>query len=256
MQIEKSLIVDTLKKYIRKKLESYKPETRHMPFYSRFLGNNKINLFSIIHYLNDTFDVSIFEPIAKTIAQNKFKDVNTQVVAGCYITDNCQKVIQEIIDSLRSAEVSPNWESEYNMIKIAVSRGNKKRVKLTKVDIFLEDHDNTIYLFDLKTVKPNKGSFIEYKRTLLEWTASSLISNQDLNIKSMLALPYNPYHPKPYSRWTMAGMIDVNNEVKIGSEFWNFIGGEGTFEILLDSFEKAGIELRDELNNYFTSFNN
>lgn len=34
-----------------------------------------------------------------------------------------------------------------------------------------------------------------------------------------------------------------------------FLGGEGTYEILLDIFERVGIELRPEINEYFLKFN-
>ncbi len=36
--------------------------------------------------------------------------------------------------------------------------------------------------------------------------------------------------------------FDINNEVLIGREFWNFIGGEGTYEELLKLFRKFGEE--------------
>jgi hypothetical protein len=74
-------------------------------------------------------------------------------------------------------------------------------------------------LFDIKTAKPNKGGFKEFKRTLLEWTACILADNPNANINTLIAIPYNPYEPKPYSRWTMAGMLDLDNELKVAAEF-------------------------------------
>jgi type II restriction enzyme len=71
----------------------------------------------------------------------------------------------------------------------------------------------------------------------------------------MLAIPYNPFEPEPYKTWTMKGMIDTKHELKVADEFWNFLGGQGTYEELLDCFEKAGIELRSELDEYFGKFN-
>ena len=54
----------------------------------------------------------------------------------------------------------------------------------------------------------------------------------------------------------MAGMLDLKNELKVAEEFWDFIGGEGTFEGLLNCFERVGIELRDEIDEYFSRFKN
>jgi len=35
---------------------------------------------------------------------------------------------------------------------------------------------------------------------------------------------------------------------------WDFIGKEGTYEELLNCFERAGIELRPEIDAYFSKF--
>jgi type II restriction enzyme len=39
-------------------------------------------------------------------------------------------------------------------------------------------------------------------------------------------------------------------------EFWDFWGGGGAHEDLFDSFEDAGLELRPEIDNYFSKFRN
>lgn len=133
--------------------------------------------------------------------------------------------------------------------------GKKRQVKPTKVDLYLENKKGEVFFFDLKTVKPNKGGFKEYKRTLLEWVAAFLCVNPSMAIHTIIAIPYNPYAPKPYSRWTMAGMLDLKNELKVAEEFWDFLGGNGAYNDLLDCFEKVGIELRPEIDAYFQKYN-
>lgn len=53
----------------------------------------------------------------------------------------------------------------------------------------------------------------------------------------------------------MKGMLDLNEEVKIAEEFWDFLAGKETYKNLLDCFEQAGIELRPEIDKYFAKFN-
>jgi type II restriction enzyme len=53
----------------------------------------------------------------------------------------------------------------------------------------------------------------------------------------------------------MRGMLDLNNELKVGDEFWNFLGGKGTYQQLLGIFERVGIELRPEIDEYFERYN-
>ncbi len=82
----------------------------------------------------------------------------------------------------------------------------------------------------------------------------SIRTEPGLNIQTIIAIPYNPYEPEPYNRWTMRGMIDLQNELKVAKEFWDFLGGEGAYEDLLECFEQVGIELRDEIDAYFSRF--
>nr|WP_275897267.1 TdeIII family type II restriction endonuclease [Helicobacter suis] len=37
-------------------------------------------------------------------------------------------------------------------------------------------------------------------------------------------------------------MLDLKYELKVAKEFWDFLGGEGSYELLLNAFEQAGIE--------------
>ena len=78
--------------------------------------------------------------------------------------------------------------------------------------------------------------------------------NNKAKINTLVAIPYNPYEPKPYMRWTMRGMFDLDKELKVANEFWDFIGGNGAYQDLLDCFERVGIELRPEIDKYFEKF--
>jgi len=49
-------------------------------------------------------------------------------------------------------------------------------------------------------------------------------------------------------------MLDLDNELKVASEFWDFLGGKGAYVELLDCFERVGIELRTEIDEYFSKF--
>ena len=89
---------------------------------------------------------------------------------------------------------------------------------------------------------------------MLEWTAAIFALNPDAKVNTLIAIPYNPYEPEPYKRWTMRGMLDLDKELKVGKEFWDFIGGDGAYEELLDCFEKVGLEMREEIDNYFKKF--
>jgi len=216
-------------------------------------GKDRMALFSFIQSLNTTFGTSIFEPVAIELAKSRFSIVKNQFSLGNEIYEGYQQAIQQIINKLSTAECQPNKIEEIQRIKEA-RYGQKNTLKTVKVDLYLETSEGDIYLFDLKTAKPNITEFKSYKRTLLEWAAIVLTKNENAQVHSLIAIPYNPYEPKPYERWTIKGMLDDKQELLVGKEFWDFLGGKDTYEDLLDCFEKSGIEIRNDIDEYFSKF--
>ena len=119
------------------------------------------------------------------------------------------------------------------------------------MDLFLRDHDNNVYLIDLKTAKPNRTEFIAYKRTLLEWMAAFLHKEPTTYVRVIIAMPYNPYYPNDYNRWTGKNMLDRQEQLLVGKEFWNFLAVGDVHESLLACFQQIGEEMRDEIDGYF-----
>lgn len=248
-------IEDVLKGALRHKFQNYKPEPASMPFHTRLLGKDRIALYSFIHSLNTNFGTSIFEPVGLALAQKNFKMATAQAIAGKQISSIAQNEIQKIIDGLVTASTTPNKNEEIKRIRKVCQSGEMITVKPTRVDLMFESKEGAYYLFDIKTAKPNAGGFKEFKRTLLEWVAIILANKPDAEVNTFIAIPYNPYEPEPYTRWTMRGMLDLENELKVADEFWDFLGGKGTYKDLLDCFERVGIELRDEIDEYFAKYN-
>lgn len=257
MTLKDNIIKDielAIKDTIIKKLQTYKPETSHMPFHHRLLGKDRMALYSFIQSLNTTFGTSIFEPVTEILAKSKHKEVKRKYIAGDKISSEAQREIQNIINDLATGGNYPNKKEEIERIRKLSKIGEIVQVKLPVVDLYVRDEKDNIYFFDIKTVKPNIGEFKAYKRTLLEWIAVFLYENPDAKVNSCIAIPYNPYEPKPYERWTLKGMLDLKAELKVAKEFWDFLGGEGAYEEVLKCFESVGIELREEIDKYFAKF--
>jgi type II restriction enzyme len=250
-QIKK--VENTIRESLRNKFLTYKPETSNMPFHYRLLGRDRMALFSFIHSLNTTFGTSIFEPVSETLASLKFALAQKQFVVGDTITEQSQLEIQHIINELTTGK-NPNKVEEIERIRKVATSGKMNKLKTVKVDLCVKSNDGAVHLFDLKTAKPNISNFKDFKRTLLEWIAIYLSKHPDANVKSYIAIPYNPYEPKPYERWTLKGMLDLDNELKVAEEFWDFLGGEGSYLELLDCFERVGMELGPEIDKCFSKF--
>lgn len=248
-----SRIEEVIKNSLRKKFQSYKPETTNMPFHFRLLGRDRMALFSFIHSLNTTFGTSIFEPVAETVAGLRFSRAQKQFEVGNEISEQAQNEIQHIMNELTTGG-NPNKSQEIERIRKVCNKGKINKIRTVKVDLLVEDSSGKIHLFDLKTAKPNISNFKDFKRTLLEWIAIFLYKHPYADVNSYIAIPYNPYEPKPYERWTLKGMLDLEQELKVAEEFWDFLGGSGAYSEILDCFERAGVELRPEIDAYFSRF--
>lgn len=245
-------IQNVISNCLRNKFKNYVPQNNYMPFHFRLLGKDRMALYSFMQSLLTTFGTSIFEPVSAALAQTKFARVETQYVVGNTIYSQCQQCVQTIINEL-TIQAKPNKINELSRLNNSL-RGDINSLKPMKVDLFLETETGEQYLFDLKTAKPNKGDFQKYKQTLLEWAGITYTNDKDLKVHSLIAIPYNPYHPEPYQFWTLAGMLDLEEELMVDKRFWNFLGGEGAYDELLECFESVGIEMRDEIDAYFSRF--
>ena len=250
---QKAEIQQVISTCLRNKFKNYVPQNNFMPFHTRLLGKDRMALYSFMQSLLTTFGTSIFEPVAAALAKTRFAKVETQYVVGDSIYKSCQQSIQCIVNEL-TYKPKPDKKKELKELQKHLS-GSKNKLKPAKVDLFVQNADGEQYLFDLKTAKPNKGDFQKYKQTLLEWAGIALTQDNNANVHTLIAIPYNPYEPEPYQFWTMAGMLDIDEELKVAEGFWDFLGGKGAYNDLLNCFEKSGIELRPEIDKYFEKFN-
>ncbi len=253
-QDRKMAVINRLKLCLQNKFCNYRPETENMPFHYRLLGKDRMALFSFIQSLNTTFGSSIYEPIALELAEGRFKHAKMQVKPNNLISYGAQRKIQEIMDEITTAKRVPNSMQELAEIREVSQDGKANSVKLRNFDLYLESFDESLHFMDIKTVKPNIGGFEDYKRMLLTWAASEFHRNPNITVHPYIAIPYNPYEPKDYNRWTMRGIFDLHNEVLVAAEMWDFIGGPGSYTDLLDCFEIAGTELRPIIDQYFGRF--
>ena len=250
---QKSQIQQTIATCLRSKFQNYEAKDNFMPFHFRLLGKDRLALYSFMQSLLTTFGSSIFEPVAAALAKTQFAKVETQYVVGSSIFSECQQKVQSIINQL-TINPKPNKIEELKLLRQSLS-GNTNQLKPAKVDLFVENSDGEQFMFDLKTAKPNKGDFQKYKQTLLEWAGIAYTANKNAKVHTLIAIPYNPYEPQPYQFWTLAGMLDLQEELMVAENFWDFLGGTGAYNELLECFEKAGIELRSEIDEYFAKFN-
>ncbi len=171
------------------------------------------------------------------------------------IDQNTENYINKIHAELREGTRDPDTIETTKQIKQMVEESEHyEKDRDRTVDLYLKKFKKE-YLFDITTVKPNISKFSALKRKLLRWRGLRISCDKSIKIYSRLAIPYNPYHPKPYARWTLKGLYDLDNrEIMIGKDFWNFLANKDIYQNLLDVVEEVGDELNPQIEKFFKRF--
>ncbi|XOA43041.1 MAG: TdeIII family type II restriction endonuclease [Candidatus Nealsonbacteria bacterium] len=239
---QKQQIKGLLQQKIESKLKRYTRETTSMPFLTRLIQDSeKVAAYSFIHSLATTLGMSIYEDVSKIIASDSAKECFTKYDIGGVLSREQKSVIGNIVRELRNKERRVNSEREMKEVLSASPRDGKSQKEGRIADLYILKGGVEHYL-EIKTVKPNIDVFTKSKTKLLEW-----IARRRKPVKVFLAFPYNPYHPKPYERFTEQGVLERGKEFLIGEEYWNFLGGEDTFKQLLRLFDLVGKEFKEKI---------
>ena len=217
------------------KIKKYEPETDYAPFINSLIRDKpKLNSYSIIHSIQTSLGMSMHEQVSKRIAQygNKFDEAETQKDAEIMVSRKRVAKIDEILRQVTNGTRKPNRQTEQDEI-LAIDNDDLVAQKSEmRVDVYLRRGNDEFY-FDIKTVKPNKTGFNSHKKRILTW-----IARANKPITSAIVFPYNPYHPKPYKR--IGFDIMSPDDVMIGKDYWDFLGGKGCYEEVLDLYEQVG----------------
>ncbi len=235
-------IKELLRSKLNDKLSKYVRETTSMPFLVKLMQDSeKVASYSFIHSLATTLGMSVYEKISEIVALAHYDEVKTGYDVEGEITNEENSIISQILQEIKNGTRKANKEQEINEILKCKNNGGRK-IKV-RADLFLKKGNDEYYI-EIKTAKPNIDVFVKSKQKLLEWIA---LRKKEVN--TILAIPYNPYHPEPYSRFTMQGFLDEEKELYVAEKFWELLGGKGTYEEVLEIFDEVGKEFKEKIQN-------
>jgi hypothetical protein len=157
--------------------------------------------------------------------------------------------ISEVLNRLEHPEkgknrTKPDWKAEIEY----VLKGKGKRIPVTVVcDVYAEDRESKKkFAFELKSPLPNSDITKVSKEKIMKLYSMEpcLIDN------AYFVLPYNPYGMREQYSWTFpARWFDMKSDpvVLIGNEFWDMIGGQGTYRVFIDEINRLGKEYRSRI---------
>lgn len=191
-----------------------------------------------------------FEVLARLIATRAGHHAEQNHLTVGEITTTQADYIHDLLARLRSAGsgASPNWEEESRNVNQLRNLGPKIEISVVS-DLFLSRRDGTKEFYSIKTVKPNLDQTENAKRDCLRLIGMSATN------RPFFALPYNPYgQARDAYSWGFAQRLfnmHSDSVVLIGEEFWDHLGGMGTYELLLQAFVEVGRENSDVMEAFF-----
>jgi hypothetical protein len=230
---------------IQDKIRRYDPETESKPFFEAIFSKRTVNLASLIQSFYTSFGTSIYEQMAVILARkNAGYTAERQYILLGRIDPETETMINDLHLEILRTEHAGNKKKQIEKIRNSIKPASPKyRDPESIVDLFVKTPSGEEFYFDVTTVKPNIKEFRTLKKKLLRWVALRLSIDKSAKVNTALAIPYNPYYPKPYARWTAANLYDAR-EMLVGPDFWNFVAGEEAYEKLLDTFREVGKELK------------
>lgn len=239
---QKQKIKKILREKLISKLEEYEEaDDMNKPFYFKLFSKENVYMGSLLHSTY-TFLGSQWEYFAEIVAENNYESIDRRKSIKGKITDKTRSKIDNILDDLDYERESPNINKEKKEI-IESSKDGSSIKTSQQVDLYLKDK-NKEYFFEIKTAKPNKNEVKAAKRDLLKIIAMKA------DVKIFLAIPYNPYFEDEYKRWTVKKFFNSNEDLLVGKHFWNYLGGEGTYEEILNVFEEVGNEIKEKTREF------
>lgn len=162
--------------------------------------------------------------------------------------------ISEVLNNLEhgkreGARIKPDWDKELEYI---LAGRNQRLIPTTVIcDVYAEDRSNNKkYTFELKAPLPNSDQTKVSKEKILKLYCMEPVQVDG----AYYALPYNPYGRRQDYNWSFPARwfnMKEDEAVLIGDEFWEKIGGMGTYQSFINAINEIGAKYKVRIYREF-----
>ena len=196
---------------------------------------------------------SVWEKLAVQVALAHHGNCLQGATVQGTIGEESLRRIQEVLNRLEHGingkkKEKPNWDKELSYI---LSGGGNPIPVSVVCDILIDSKlTGETYAFELKAPLPNSDQTKVSKEKMFKLLAM----NEHKVNHAYYALVYNPYGKKEDYAWSFPKRwFDMTHDqsVLIGEEFWNLIGGEGTYQSFIKEINKLGTKYKERIYREF-----
>ena len=252
----RSEIKGYLEGFVRGLIEQHRPQTRGAitrearanysskegvlkPFHEAIVPAEVIRLSEFERSFSTKLGTT-FEECARLIALQNFKHAQRGFRTVGMISVAAASKIEQIVARLGSHDETDFLHMIEQVIHV---QGVEMVERVAIADLYLLDERGYEHFFEIKSPKPNKGQCLEITERLLRVHAMRQAARPKVN--AYFAMGYNPYGVTraSYTHSFSLQYLDMKNQVLLGPEFWSYIGGEGTYQEVLDVYREVGREM-------------
>lgn len=216
------------------------------PFHSALLSEQALFWSRFERSFSTSFGQRAIERISKTVALAGGATLaRNQEETFVSLSGGQLAAIDAHIALLRDRGLGrpPNWDLDLAAASYRVAEVAEERRVISDLWWF---KDGKNHYMSIKTVKPNIDQTAEAKRDLLK------LKINDPNSEVYFGLYYNPYGESKadYAWGPPMGVFDFRRDpvVLIGRDYWDTLGGVGTYDEVLEIAEEVGIRTRAQID--------
>lgn len=255
-QAIKDVITEMMERVMNKVLvtDPFLPEKHHAskPLYAALVPDE---IFKGSHFERRfvTPFGAAWEKLAVQVAKAYHGNCQGGVTVEGTIGEESLRRIQEVLNHLEHGvkgkkKEKPDWERELAYIR--AGGGNLIPVPVTCDILIRSKRTGKTYSFELKGPLPNSDQTKVSKEKMFKLLC---MSNRPVD-EAYYALPYNPYGTRANYSWSFPIRwfnMREDTSVLIGDEFWNLIGGKGTYEAFISEINKLGVHYKERIYREF-----
>ena len=196
----------------------------------------------------------VWERLASVVAKEHHGACEIEHNVDGLIAEGRLRRIQEVLNRLEhpsatsGKRVVPNWDDELGYI---LNGGGQLIPCTVTCDLFINSKLNgECYAIELKGPLPNSDQTKVSKEKMFKLLA---MDKRPVD-HAYYALPYNPYGTREKYAWSFPRRwFDMlkDESVKMGVEFWDLIGGEGTYKTFISVVNSLGRGYRERIYREF-----
>ena len=196
----------------------------------------------------------VWEKLAVQVASAYHGTCSQGVSVQGTIGEESLRRIQEVLNKLEhgvngNKKEKPCWDKE--LAYILKGGGNPIPVSVTCYILIESKLKKETYAFELKAPLPNSDQTKVSKEKMFKLLA---MNEHKVNY-AYFSLVYNPYgkNKEDYAWSFPKRWFDMTHDrsVMIGEEFWDFIGGKGTYQCFITEINKLGIAYKERIYKEF-----